>query len=459
MKLDLTPVRSSYVTPTFGGDERMPVDAALQKRLRRPMITGAIVIGVLVIGLGTWASLSSVSTGITAPGEVKVESNIKTIRHRETGIVRQILVQEGQRVRAGQPLVLFNDVEARAAYDVMQNQYDALLAQAARFTAEATNQTAPQFSPELMARMSDPRVAGLIRDQQFLFTTRTQLYQSQVSILNQRLDQIQSQIQGDQVQVDSVETQTKLTNDEMAGYQKLYDQGYAAKSLILRYQRQVADLEGRKGSLLADMARLRQQMGETKMQMSAQRDTRESQAAEGLRDTQARLADSLPRLTATRQTLEDTVARSPVDGIVFNQAVFTPGGVTGSGEDLMQVVPADAPLIVTVAIRPEDVDKVHVGMSARVKFTGLNQRWHAPLPAKVILVGADKLTNQKSAVPISTYRVDLRIDPKELTKLKQSAQITPGMPVQAMIVSGEKTVMGSLISPITDTLHDALHDQ
>src|SRR3954467_12797728 len=153
MKLDLTPVRSSYVTPTFGGDDRMPLDHVLQKRLRRPMIAGAIVIGVLVIGLGTWASLSSLSTGIAAPGEVKVESNPKTIRHRETGIVRQILVQEGQRVRAGQPLITFNDVEARAANDVLQNQFDALQAQAARFTAEATNQPAPQFSPDLMARM------------------------------------------------------------------------------------------------------------------------------------------------------------------------------------------------------------------------------------------------------------------------------------------------------------------
>ncbi len=459
MKLDLTPVRSSYVTPTFGGDDRLPVDALLQKRLRRPMITGAIVIGVLVIGLGTWASLSSLSTGITAPGEVRVESNLKTIRHRETGIVRQILVQEGQRVRAGQPMILFNDVEARAAYDVMQSQYDSLQAQAARFAAEAANQTTPQFSPDLMGRMSDPRVAGLIRDQQFLFTTRAQLYQSQIAILNQRLDQLQSQIQGAQVQVDSVELQTKLTNDEMAGYQKLYDQGYAAKSLILRYQRSVADLEGKRGSLLADIARLKQQIGETKIQMAAQRDTRESQAAEGLRDTQVRIADTLPRLSAAKQTLDDTVARSPVDGYVFNLTQFTPGGVAGSGENLLQVVPADAPLIVSVSIKPEEVDKVHVGMSARVKFTGLNQRWHTPLPAKVILVGADKLTNERAAVPTSSYRVDLRVDPKELTKLEKSAKITPGMPVQAMIVSGEKTVMGSLISPITDTLHDALHDQ
>src|SRR5580765_1583876 len=116
MKLDLTPVRSSYVAPTFGGDDRLPIDPALQRRLRRPMIVGAIVIAVLVLGLGIWASLSSLSTGISAQGEVRVESNKKTIRVKQTSTVRQILVTEGQHVRAGQPLITFNDVEARASF-------------------------------------------------------------------------------------------------------------------------------------------------------------------------------------------------------------------------------------------------------------------------------------------------------------------------------------------------------
>lgn len=457
MKLDLTPVRSSYVAPTFGGDDRLPIDPALQRRLRQPMIVGSVIIAVLVVGLGLWASLSPLSTGITAQGEVRVEANKKTIRHKDTGTIRQILVQEGQLVRAGQPMIIYNDVETRAGYDVMQNQYDSLQAQAARFNAEATGKAAPEFPPELLGRMSDPRVAGMIRDQQFLFTTRTQLYQSQTSVLNQRMDQIQSQIQGQQTQVASVDEQIKLTNEQMAGYQTLYDKGYAPKPLILRLQSQIADLSGRKGSLLSDIARLHQQMGETKMQMATNRDTRESQAAEGLRDAQAKIADTAPRLTATKEALDQTVIRAPVDGYVFNLTQFTVGGVTASGETLMDIVPANAPIVAMVSIPPQDIDKVHVGMDAQVRFTGLNQRWNSPLHAKVAVVSADKINNEKAGV--SYYRADLRIDPKELLKLKKNAQITPGMPVQAMIVSGKKTVMGSLISPITDTLHGALHDQ
>ena len=457
MKLDLTPVRSSYVAPTFGGDDRLPVDPALRQRMRRPMVAGAAIICVLVLGLGVWASLTPLANGITAQGEVRVESNKKTLRHQQSGTVRQILVQEGQHVRANQPMILYDDTEARASYDVLQNQYDSLATQAARFTAEATGKTTLDFAPDLMSRVSDPRVAGMICDQQFLFTTRMQLFQSQNSVLTQRLDQLQSQIEGQQTQVKAVDEQIKLTKDEMSGYQELYDKGFAPKPLILRYQRSVADLDGRKGSLLSDIARLHQQLGETRMQMAAGRDTRESQAAEGLRDTQAKIADTMPRLTAARETLAETVVRAPVDGYVFNLTQFTVGGVTTPGEVLAEVVPANAPIIVTAMVPPQDIDKVHAGMDAKVRFTGLNQRWHSPMAAKVIMVSPDKVVNEKANT--SYYRADLRIDPKELAKLKKNAQITPGMPAQAMIVSGQKTVMGSLISPITDTVHDALHDQ
>ncbi len=458
MKLDLTPVRSSYVAPTFGGDDRLPIDPALQRRLRRPMIVGAAVIGLLVIGLAVWASFSSLSTGISATGDVRVESSRKTMRVKQTSVVRQVLVKEGQHVTAGQTLMTFNDVEARAAFDVLQNQYDSLEAQAARLTAEGTNRPM-EFPADLMARVSDPRVAGMIRDQQFLFTTRSQLYESQQSVLSQRLDQLQTQIQGQQAQIASMDEQIRLTNDEMAGYQTLYDKGFAPKPLILRYQRSIADLQGRKGSTLADIARLKQQIGETKMQMNATRDTRTSQAADGLRDAQSKIADTLPRLAAAKEALDATVMKSPVDGYVFSLSQFTVGGIAGPGEVLMDVVPANEPILVSVAIQPQDIDKVHVGMDARVKFTGLNQRWVTPLPAKVVMLGADKTTNEKATGPTQAfYRADLRIDPRELTKLKRTVRITPGMPAQALIVSGHRTVMGSLISPITDTLHDALRD-
>jgi HlyD family type I secretion membrane fusion protein len=457
MKLDLAPARNTFVSPTFGGDGRDPLPPELENRLRRPMVVGAGVIGAFVVGLGLWASLSTLATGITAPAEVRAEAMRKTLRSREAGYVKQILAREGQFVRAGQPLLTFNDVEARAAVDVLQNQYDTLVAQNARFSAEALDRTQLAFPAELTARMADPRVAQLIRDQEFLFTSRLQFFQGQSGMLAQRVDQQQSQVQGAQAQVDSINEQQRLTEEELAGYRKLNEQGFAPKTLILRYERSLAELAGRKGQLLAEIARIRQQMGETRLQLATLRDERQSQAAEGLRDSQTRLADVIPRLTTARQTLANTVIRAPVDGYVFNLTQFTVGGVVGSGEVMMDVVPSGVPLTVTAMIKPEDVDEVHVGMDAKVKLTGLNQRFHDSLDAKVAVVSADRITNEKTGQAF--YRVDLRIPPAELAKLKKGVQMTPGMPAQALIVTGDRSVMGFLISPIVDTLEDAFREE
>lgn len=457
MKLDLTPAKRSYVAPTFGSDEKEAMPSELQQRLRRPMVVGAGVIGAFVIGLGLWASVSQLSTGITAQAEVRADAQRKTLRHRETGVVKAILVKEGQLVRAGQPLLLFNDVEARAAVTVTQNQYDTFLSQNARFTAEALGKTSLEFPAELTARMSDPAVATLVRDQQFVFTARQQLFQSQAAVLQQRIEQQETQVVGQQAQVDSILEQQRLTEEELAGYRKLNEQGFAPKTLILRYERSLAELAGRRGQLTADIARLRQQMGETRLQLTSIRNERESQAAEGLRDSQAKLADVIPRLTTARQALDATVVRSPADGYVFNLTQFTVGGVVGAGEVMMDIVPSGTPLTVTAKIKPEDVDEVHQGMKARVKLTGLNQRFSDSLDATVAVVSADKNVDERTG--IASYRVDLRIDPSELKKLKKGVQMTPGMPAQALIVTGERSVMGFLISPITDTLEDAFREE
>jgi len=456
MRLDLGPVRSGYVTPTFGA-ELEPLHPELERRMRRPMVIGAWIIGLLVVGLGLWAALTPLASGVSAPGEVRVESNVKTIRHREGGTVRQILVKEGQKVKAGQALLTFNDTDTRAAQEVLQNQVDILLAQAARASAEASGRTVIEFPPQLTSRAGDARVAGLMRDQQFLFDTRLQLFNSQTSVLDQRLDQIQNQIVGAQAQVASVQDQTQLTDEEMSGYKTLYAKGYAPKQLILRYQRSMSELAGRKGSLVADIARLKQQQGETRMQMATLRDQRHTQGAEELREAQAKLADASPRLAAATAAQEAMVVKSPSDGFVFGLTQFTPGGAAGPGEVLMQVVPADSPLLVTAMIKPQDIESVHVGQKARVRITALNPRWHGPMDGEVAMVAAEKTSNEKSGMAF--YRVDVRIDPKQITKLRDGERVAPGMPASIMLITGKSTLLGFLVSPITDTLDHAFREE
>jgi HlyD family type I secretion membrane fusion protein len=458
MKLDLGPVHGGYVAPTFGPDElATPLHPQLQKRLRKPMLLGAAIIGTMVLGLGVWAAVTPLASGVSVPGQVTVESSLMTIRHKEPGIVRQIFVKEGQFVRAGQVLLTFDDTDLKAAVSILQNQVDSLQAQIARLSAEALDKPSVTYPPELMARASDPQVAGLIRDQDFLFASRRQLVESQMSVLQQRLEQSQNQIQGDQAQLDSVEQQRKLTVEEENGYRQLYEKGYAPKTLILRYDRQVADLQGKKGSLLADMARLRQQMGETRMQMASVRDQRTSQAAEQLRDSETKLEEAQPKLVATSQALAQTRVVSPVDGYVFNLTQFTPGGVGGGNEPLMQIVPAKSPLVVSVSVSPQFIDQVHVGMPAKVRLIGPNPRWTKQMPATVTMVSPDRTVNQKTGE--SFYRADLTIAPKDLQETEKHVKLTPGMNASAMIVTGDRTLMGFLIQPITDTMQHAFREE
>jgi len=456
MNNNVQPLRPGYLAPSFNDNEELPVQAELTRRVRKPIRTGAAVIGVAVLGLGLWASVTPISSGVSAPGKIRVESNRKVLRYREGGTVRQILVKEGQLVKPGQLLLKFDDVQARANYDVTQNVVDAAMAQSARYLAEATGRSEIAFPPELTARMSDPRVAGMIADQQTLFTSRLQLFQSQAAVLAQRSQQQASSISGLEAQVASIDEQARLTREQLTGYQTLFEKGYASKNLILSYERALADLGGRKGQMLAEIAKTRQQMGETQMQLATLRNQRQTEAADGLREMQSRLADGLPKLTAAKQTLAGTDIKSPVDGYVLNLSQSTIGGVAAPGEVLMEVVPDNQPLVVTTTVKPQDVDEVRMGMKAKVRLSGLNQRWTDPVPAEVVSVSADRLVNQHSGEEF--FAVDLRINPKDLRHLPKGLKLTPGMPADAMIVTGRRTIMGFLVTPITDTFRNAFRE-
>ena len=455
MKMDFHAPKP-YVAPSFDDKDLAPLDPELERRMRKPIVAGAAVVGVFVVGLTLFSAVARIDSAVMAPGMVRVEDNRKTVRHLQGGTVRQILVKEGQHVRKDQVLLTFDEVQPRASNDVFQNQQDALMAQSARFQAEATGQRTVAFPPELTARAADPRVAGIIRDQDFLFTSRLQFFETQSSVLAQKLQQLETQIGGVQAQVDAVNESDRLTKEELAGYQTLYEKGYAPKTLILRYQRTLADLAGRRGSLLAEITRLREQIGETRLQITTLKEQRISQAAEGLRQMQSGLAEVTPKLAAARQTLDAATVRSPVDGYVLDLTQFTVGGVVGPGERLMSVVPANAPLIVSARIKPQDIDVVHPGMKARVRLSAFNARRTPPVEAAVLTVSADQLVDEKTGE--GYFRADLKIPPQELAKLPKGDNLSPGMPAEAMIVTGRRSILSYVVSPLTDTIRDALRE-
>lgn len=441
--------------PVVGGADA-PLSDAQKRHLRRPIIAGGLVIGIFVLGLGIWASVSPVLGAVIAPGQVRVESSRKTLKAREVGVVRGIYVRDGDQVAANQVVLRFDDVVAKAQVSILSNQQQSLLAQQARFAAEALGRNTLTFPPELLAQRADPRVAMIVQNEEFLFRSRLATVEGQVAILNQRILQLRERQTGVQVQIDSIDEQARLSREELQGYQTLYDKGYAPKTLILRLQRAIAESNGRRGSLVSEMTRTQEQIGETRMQLASVYQQRQSEAAEGKRQADAQLADINPRLGAAREALAHTEVRAPVAGFVLNMTQHTLGGVAGAGEPLMDVVPANAPLVVVAEVNPRDIDEVTAGMMAQVELASYSSLKVPKVEARVLTVSADALTNAKTGEPY--FIAELKIDPSELKRLPKGVKLYPGMPANVMIITGKRTIMSFLLGPIGDIIDHAMRE-
>lgn len=449
--------RAAGEQPRFdpSGDETS--GEIIRLRLRRPILLGSLISLVLVFGLLIWAAFFSISGAVVAQGTVRVENNVKQLRYREGGIVRDILVREGQLVRAGQVLLRFDDVTARASVDILQSTQDSLVAQLARFQAEAANAPDIRFPAALTSREGDPQVASLLAGQRALFVARMMLYRSQAGVLRNQAGQLQTQIAGLRAQGSSTDAQSALIDDELKGVADLNKLGYAPRSRLLALQRNAAQLQGQRGSVTSDIGRTTQAIGDIRLQVAQLDDKRQTDAADGLRDAQEKLADNIPKLRAAQQSLEQTVVRAPVTGYVFNLTQFTQGGVAQPGESLMQIVPYNQPLEITALVRPTDIAEIREGMAARVTLVAYNPRTTPQVDGTVSLVSADASVDEATKATFYTIRV--RVPPQELAKAGKGVHLSPGMPVSVAVVTGSRTVLDYLLGPMTEAMRTAMRER
>jgi HlyD family type I secretion membrane fusion protein len=459
VKLNLRKIFAEPGVPepqAFGTPIDEPLSAKAQDAIKRPMLAGSVIVGVFVVGFLLWASIAPIWGAVSAPGVVRVEANRQSLKSRDGGVVRSIEVRDGDLVRQGQLLMTLDSTVPTARVDVSTNQVDVARMQQARFLAEATGQRGFATPPELVSRQHDPRVAQIINSERMVFAARLSAIEGQAAILNQRFDQLESARSGLNVQVQSIDEQVALIREELEGYQTLYEKGFAPKTLILRLERQLAELSGRRGALVADITRNQQAAGETRLQLAQLYEQRTSEAATGRRDAEARLADVQPQLDAATEALAQTQVRAPMNGYVLNLSQFTVGGVAAPGELLMDVVPTNAPLVISAQVRPSDIDEVRNGMDAQVTLTAFSGQRVPKLMGEVIFVSADAITPQEGN---PYFRVDLRIQPQELSKLPDGSDLTPGMPAQVMIRTGRRTIMSYLLGPISDIFDRSLREQ
>ena len=429
--------------------------AAQTPPTRGPILAGLLIVLVSFIGFGGWAALAPLSSAAVAPGAVKVESNRKTVQHLEGGIIEKLRVRDGDAVQAGQVLVRLDRTQAAARHDALLHQYRSLRAARSRLIAERDGHSGIDFGDELESQRKEPRIAEILADQERILATRRRSYQGQIEILQQQVEQLGSQIKGLEAQLASEDRQLALIAEETADVASLLEKGLERKSRLLALRRKAALLEGSRGEHQAEIACAEQAIGEARLQMLSLADRRAAEVADELKDVQAELTGTEESLRAALDVLRRSDIAAPIGGTVVGLSFFTEGGVIDPGAPILDIVPQDDRLIVEAAVSPLDIDVVHAGLPAQVRLSALKQGRTPTLGGRVLRVSADRLAGEEPGS--AHYAAEVAIEPAELARL-DAVSLYPGMPVEVLIQTGERTFADYLLRPILDSFARAFRE-
>jgi HlyD family secretion protein len=425
----------------------MAQDKNTDRSLRRFQIVGFASIVAMFGVFGVWSAMANIRGAVIAPSVIAAESFNKKIQHKEGGIVREILVKDGDFVTKDQPLVVLDDTETRAELGIVSALITELLAKRARIEAQRDNLTAIVFPPELVARQSDPVVDKIMQGQITLFNARQGAVGGKSEQLRQQIGQLEEEITGLKAQKAATEQQIGFIKDELVGLRKLEKQGLVPVSRVLSMEREKARLDGQLGNLVAELAKSQGRIGEIKVEMIQFEEEDRANYLNELREVESKLAEFQERQVAASSRLGRTVIKAPQNGIVYQATVHTVGGVIAPGEPLMLLLPEGDDLVLQAQVSPQDIDQIHEGQKALVRFSALKDRFTPEIHADVIHVAAD--ISQVDAKSPPYYAVRLKLEAHTAEQLGGHT-LKPGMPAEAFIQTGDRTPLSYLLKPLAD---------
>jgi protease secretion system membrane fusion protein len=414
---------------------------------------------IVLLGVGgflLWASFAPLDKGVPVSGTVMVSGNRKAIQHQTGGTIEDILVKEGDVVKAGQPLVRMNDVQAKAAAEVTRVQYFTARAAEARLIAERDGKKTIAFPPDLEGAKSDPRVANNISLQQQLFFSRQSSLQSELAGIDESIAGLKAQVHGLQEALESQKQQQQFLKEQIDGMRDLAKEGYIARNRLLDVERTYAQVNGGISENIGNIGRSQRQIAELTLRRAQRQQDYQKEVRSQLTDVQKEAEALENRLKSQDFDLANVVVKAPVDGTVVGLNVFTRGGVVQPGFHMMDVVPNEEPLIVEGQVPVHLIDKVHKDLAVELIFPAFNQNKTPHIPGIVTQISADRLTDERTGQPY--YKMKAMVTP-EGKKLLKDHQIRPGMPVEAFVKTGERSMMSYLLKPIFDRAKTSLTEE
>ncbi|HET7204016.1 MAG TPA: HlyD family type I secretion periplasmic adaptor subunit [Steroidobacteraceae bacterium] len=429
---------TSFARLLMQGETDPLAHRALQRQLR------SVCIALLVTGavLALWATTAPLSGAVLATGKLKTELNRKTVQHQEGGLVREILVRDGQTVRAGQPLVVIGDVRTDAQLSLLQDQLEAERIRQARASAEAA--FAPRFAAP--ADLADkPGVAGHVDRERALFEARRRGLDEHVAAVQAQVRDARAQTTALAEQIAATETSARLASEELQMNEKLVRDGFVQRARLLQLQRDEADYRGRLSETRSDLAVARQRIAELQARLALARNQYQQQATDEARESAARIRELEQQLRPSTDQAERQYVRAPVAGRVMALRVSAVGEAIGPRDAILDLVPTQEKIVVEARIRPQDVNHVHEQSAADVRLTGFDARTTPLLPGKVVFVSPDRITSPETGE--AWYVATIEVDGQALAGHPE-LELQAGMPAELFVKTPARTLFQYLARPL-----------
>lgn len=415
---------------------------------------GIVLFGVL--GFLIWASFAPLDRGVPMSGTVMVAGSRKVIQHQNGGTVDEILVKDGDVVKAGQTLLRMNSTQAKAAAEISRGQWLSALASEARLTAERDGAKSVTYPAALLAHKSEPVVASNMILQQQLFSTRRMGVESDLGAAEESIAGLRSQIKGLEESMISKKQQQAIVKEQLESMRELAKEGFIARNRLLEIERAAAQLNGNIAEDLGNIGRTNRQIAELTLRKVQRQQDYQKEIRTQLTDIQKEAESLHNRVEALDYDLRNVEVKAPVGGVVVGLNVFTNGAVVPSGYKLLELVPSGDALIVEGQLPVNLIDKVHQGLKVELIFSAFNSNTTPHIPGVITQISADRSVDERTGAPY--YKVKAAVAPEGL-KMIANLNIRPGMPVDLFVKTGERTMMNYLLKPVFDRAGSALSEE